>query len=415
MVENKIIITDEDIVNIETLFDLTFDRYQKDVIKCLETKDIVACPGSGKTTVLLAKLAILAKKISNTNQGICVLTHTNVAIDEIKKRLGTKGVTLFEYPNFFGTFQRFVDSFLAIPASIYYFSSRPISIENEIRNNEVSKYLFSLPWGKGKLKNYLWRKAQDKGKSIEDYFSDIRLDLINERIIDRYIDEKVLLSDKKNEKYQILYSFFFSLLKRGILHYNDAYLIATKYINDFPIHLMNSFSIRFKYVLIDEMQDSGYYQNKIIDSIFDKTKVIIQKYGDPNQTIYDFFIKDEHTWKYDKKNFLPLMNSKRFNNQIAEQVNKLQLEEVKYNDNSIQMSGEREVKEIIKPVIIFYDDSTKEKVLDKFASIIKYYIDMGLYDDIQKEFQCVSSYFKKDEYVSYLKKEIDSFVKVSDF
>ncbi|HBC2029591.1 TPA: UvrD-helicase domain-containing protein [Clostridium perfringens] len=55
--------------------------------------DVNACPGSGKTTVLLAKLIILSRKMPLDNgQGICVLTHTNVAIDEIKNKLGDKRI-----------------------------------------------------------------------------------------------------------------------------------------------------------------------------------------------------------------------------------------------------------------------------------------------------------------------------------
>jgi superfamily I DNA and RNA helicase len=40
-----------------------FDEEQKAVIRCFETKDILACPGSGKTTALLAKLLILSQQM----------------------------------------------------------------------------------------------------------------------------------------------------------------------------------------------------------------------------------------------------------------------------------------------------------------------------------------------------------------
>ena len=64
-----------------------FDSEKIAIIECNETKDIKACPGSGKTTALLAKLIILANRMPlPNNQGICVLTHTNVAIDEIKSK-----------------------------------------------------------------------------------------------------------------------------------------------------------------------------------------------------------------------------------------------------------------------------------------------------------------------------------------
>lgn len=73
-----------------------FDEEKINIIKCNESKDIKACPGSGKTTTLLAKLVILAKRMPLSNgKGICVLTHTNVAIDEIKSKLNSQAEVLF--------------------------------------------------------------------------------------------------------------------------------------------------------------------------------------------------------------------------------------------------------------------------------------------------------------------------------
>ena len=75
---------------------LHFEQPYIDIIQCNETEDIKACPGSRKTTSLLAKLVILANKMPlENNQGIWVLTHTNVAINEIKSRLGKKADVLF--------------------------------------------------------------------------------------------------------------------------------------------------------------------------------------------------------------------------------------------------------------------------------------------------------------------------------
>lgn len=86
------------------------------IINCWDSFDIVACPGSGKTTVLLAKLILLARRMPFVDgSGICVLTHTNVAIDEIRYQLGSKANILFQHPNFFGTIQAFINRFLVLP------------------------------------------------------------------------------------------------------------------------------------------------------------------------------------------------------------------------------------------------------------------------------------------------------------
>lgn len=120
--------------------DGNFDEDKQKVINCTDSAHIQACPGSGKTTTLLAKLVLLAEQMPLKNgKGICVLTYTNVAIDEIKSKLGHKADILFSYPNFFGTIQTFVDDFFASAALQYYYGSRISLVDDEKANDELLK------------------------------------------------------------------------------------------------------------------------------------------------------------------------------------------------------------------------------------------------------------------------------------
>ena len=93
-----------------------FSEDARNVIRCWHSTDVAACPGSGKTTVLLAKLKLLADRMPFANgAGICVLSHTNVAVDEIRKRLSGYADKLISYPNYIGTIQSFVDKFITMP------------------------------------------------------------------------------------------------------------------------------------------------------------------------------------------------------------------------------------------------------------------------------------------------------------
>ena len=95
MTISSIVITDEDIRWAEKIMKLpegAFDAERIEALKDMSSVDIQACPGSGKTTLLVAKLAILCKKWPNKNRGICVLSHTNVAREEIESRLGNTDV-----------------------------------------------------------------------------------------------------------------------------------------------------------------------------------------------------------------------------------------------------------------------------------------------------------------------------------
>jgi len=115
---SKIEITDADIDEIEASFgDIIFDEQRRNIIKHMDSVDIQAFPGSGKTTVLVAKLAILAKKWPYQNKGICVLSHTNVARNEIETRMGSTpiGKALLSYPHFIGTVHSFFDTYVGLP------------------------------------------------------------------------------------------------------------------------------------------------------------------------------------------------------------------------------------------------------------------------------------------------------------
>ncbi|MFP3344537.1 UvrD-helicase domain-containing protein, partial [Halomonas sp. SIMBA_159] len=56
-----------------------FFPQQNEVIEAEGSIDIIAGPGSGKTTVLIAKYELLLARNVEDNKGICLITHTNVA------------------------------------------------------------------------------------------------------------------------------------------------------------------------------------------------------------------------------------------------------------------------------------------------------------------------------------------------
>lgn len=149
-------ITDEDILLAEKVLlpgGKAFDDERRTVIKCLESKDVLACPGSGKTTALLAKLMALSRQLPlEGNKGICVLTHTNVAIDTIAQGAGLPADKLFEYPNHFGTIQSFVDRYLAIPAYVEIFGRRPDKIDKDWYDAKLKQQL-------DQQKKYIGKKA----------------------------------------------------------------------------------------------------------------------------------------------------------------------------------------------------------------------------------------------------------------
>jgi len=102
----------------------------------------------------LAKLVILANRMPfEDGRGICVLTHTNVAIDLIKEKLGAGASMLFTHPNFFGTIQSFVDRFLAIPFCAFDKNARIKNVDIDRYVNESRRFYFGLSFGNKRSSN----------------------------------------------------------------------------------------------------------------------------------------------------------------------------------------------------------------------------------------------------------------------
>lgn len=330
-----------------------FDGEQKAVIKCFKTKDICACPGSGKTTALLAKLLILSQHMPlKNNRGICVLTHTNVAIDEIKSHANFASDKLFNYPNHFGTIQSFVDKYIAIPAYICSFNRRPLFINNKIyfdKMERLRKYL-------GKKTNAFCYKSGQKNYPYSLKFKDFELG--NNGICQKL---NLNLNDTTQE---LIYNKLLELKKRilfdGVLSYDDAYFLATDYIKKYP-SWKNIISKRFAYVFMDEMQDTSTTQSELFNNIFNES-IVIQKIGDLNQAIFDYDDNLECGWVINNDKTMSITGSKRFSSSIASKV-----EGFCVCPQTIKGVDRRNE---ITPAIIVYNDNTIQKVLDKFGEII---------------------------------------------
>lgn len=385
----KIEIEDKHITEAEQIFigGNSFDKKERiPFIKNLETCDLLAVPGSGKTTALMAKLYCLSKQLPFKNgAGILVLAHTNSTVDEIEKELKKHCPNLFEYPNFIGTIQSFVNKFLANPANLIKYDSYIAKNDDDIYKKEVADFFHNkLQWKKSddvsqKLKNLLYGKAnqnrgnittQEKNKNTLDFIFYLKFDLIRRKIL--YGDKNTTLykfDGAVTEHYLEIENWKEELFKKGILSYKDSFSLANWYLHNFP-NVKEQLQHRFKYVFIDEMQDLEEYQIEIIDDVFfDKeSKTIIQRIGDPNQSIYNK-VKDECDWK--PRNSIYLNGSNRLSVKNAELVNHFTH---RNEDEKFIVVGERKLsndEKEIHPHLVLFTKETKEQLKTKFEEIIK--------------------------------------------
>ena len=240
------------------------------VLKRMDSIDVEACPGSGKTTLLVAKLAILARRWSVAGAGMCVLSHTNAARDEIARKLSScaEGATLMGYPHFVGTIHRFANEFLALP----YLRSKGNPIK--IIDSDVA---IERRWAKvpHKTKLYLSRKNGGDGRPFMRYDSE------------NYSSSKMATLGIHTATYAMVRDICQASSEDGYLCYDELLVWARKLTAEQP-DISRDLRQRFPIVFIDEVQDNDEEQSALLHRVFidGKTPSLRQRFGDSNQAIY---------------------------------------------------------------------------------------------------------------------------------
>lgn len=352
----EIKITDEDIAFVEKHFGFNFNEGQKKIIRFWDSADIQACPGSGKTTTLAAKLIILANKIPKSfKQGICVITHTNVAVEEIKNKLGSYSSFYLNYPNHFGTIQSVVDKFFTIPSYKNEFKHSPKIIDADTYCKEINKF------------NSLYRTSMflsTKGIDKIGYLSFNKYDFSVSRTINDATPFSVngISPEKMAKHYEKIRSVKRLLYEGGLIKYDEAYSIAYKYLRENP-QIKKFFIKRFPLILIDEMQDMESHQSELISLLCDGNSAIVQKIGDINQSIYNYSASDnQNEWKPTINMDLQLTVTTRIPENIVQVVKDICVDPQ-------EMSGW--INAIaVNPTIILYEDHSILSVKDKFGELL---------------------------------------------
>lgn len=313
-----------------------------------KSRDFNAVPGSGKTSLLAVKLLLLAKKWPYARRGICVLSHTNVARDEIARRLaGTvEGAQLLSYPHFIGTIHSFVNQFFAMPIL------RSLEQKIEVIDDEVfaDKARARLQLGQfSKLRFFL--NNQNNGDDIATTLFYRTAELAVQV-------EKGALPATHTQSYHSLVSLKAQLAKLGIFRHRDMFAYADIALKTCP-HLVDVVHRRFPMVFIDEMQDTSWDQESFLNCIFDG-KSVMQRFGDVDQKI----LSDEENadrLTFPRQGHGSISTSKRFGNQIAHAV------------GSVRMSGGAVVGEGVgthAPILLLYAADEATKVVQHFGKLV---------------------------------------------
>ena len=333
---------------------------QLQFLRDVSSHDLQAAPGCGKTTLIGLKLCLMASGWKSDVAGVCVLSHTNVAKDQIIEllRKDAHGRRFLAYPHFIGTIQGFVDTYLAKPAllsqgndvraidDMFY----ALATRRELRNNTYKELRTLCSAGSRRTDiapivqtaHYVWEDDSLKIYGIHN----------NKRTPFPFGP-----GARSTQQYVALKN---SVSNNGIYMYADMYAIARQHLHANP-QLNAALRMRFPFMLIDEMQDTSLDQEAFVNGIFNGRDCVVQRVGDVNQRIYsDHGGGEPDPAQFPKIDHSVLPRSMRFGSPIASAASPLTM-------SSPQVIVGNDRREANMPRLLLFEQDSIDKVLPRFA------------------------------------------------
>lgn len=237
---------------------------------------VIAGAGSGKTRVLTYRIAYLLEKGVDAFN-ILSLTFTNKAAREMKERIG-KLVGESEAKNLWmGTFH-----------SIF---ARILRIEAEKLGYPTNFTIYDADDSKKVISNIIKEKNLDKdiykAKSVAGRISSLKNNLITPKA---YFQNGELQAQDSSAKMPMFGEIYQAYIERcfraGCMDFDDLLLKTNELMYKFP-DVLAKYQSRFKYILVDEYQDTNHSQYLIVKALAAKYENICIV-GDDAQSIYAF-------------------------------------------------------------------------------------------------------------------------------
>ncbi|MBW7990813.1 MAG: ATP-dependent helicase [Planctomycetes bacterium] len=307
---------------------------------------LTACPGSGKTRVVVHKVAYELNRLTSSKKYVIAVTFTNRAADEIVRRIDKLGINTDQL--WTGTIHAFCLEWVLKPYSMYSENLKNgFSIADEVANEklliELQKKYFPKRYVNLNLRinkdgSYNFKNANEQ-KLIHEYYH--------------------VLEQKKQIDFNQL------------LFYSYQILSSNKLISE---SLANVFS----FICVDEYQDTQDLQYAIIAEIIKKGngKANVFFTGDVGQAVYGSLggVAKSHDDIEEmigcSLKQLSLSGNYRSSQRIIDFYRQFQI-------HSIEISALGENKEN-KGLITLNTNITKDDVVEEIIRLIQYHIDSGV-------------------------------------
>ena len=300
------------------------DANQQAFLSNLDSCDVQAAPGHGKTTLLVAKLALLSRCWVSRTQGVCVISHTNAAREEVEKRLAyhPAASAFLSYPHFIGTVTAFLDRYIALP----YLRGLGWSVHRI--DDEVFAAAAGSRWrSKRALVGYARMRKGANRRAVEHEFVP-KLALAQTFVCDAGVAPQRLAIRHRHRQPRpnspsgiALEELKAELVNDGYYRFCDLTALAVQALEKCPA-VVDRVRRRFPLVLLDEAQDTNGEQLALLNRLF-SADVAYQRLGDQNQTLYEHEdLTVEDYWRA-ADDVIPLNESRRFGTSIARFASRL--------------------------------------------------------------------------------------------
>jgi DNA helicase-2/ATP-dependent DNA helicase PcrA len=237
---------------------------------------VIAGAGSGKTRVLTVRIAnLMSQGVDAFN--ILALTFTNKAAREMKKRIadivGTneaKNLWMGTFHSVFAKILRSEADKLGYPSNftIYDTQDSVRLLGAIIKEMQLDKDIYKPKQILGRISSY-----KNSLITVKAYFNNPEL-------------QEADAMSKKPRMGEIYQNYVERCFKSGAMDFDDLLLKTNELLNLFPA-VLAKYQDRFRYILVDEYQDTNHSQYLIVRALSDRFQNICVV-GDDAQSIYAF-------------------------------------------------------------------------------------------------------------------------------
>lgn len=343
---------------------------------------IIAGAGSGKTATLTQRISYMIAHKSIEPSSILALTFTNKAASEMKERTG-KAI--------WATYHPYMLKNRHLPY-IWTFHSFGIFVLKEVLNTQFPHYQAitdcirlkkdfiiydeadKLSVMKDIIKNWLWLIEKEfPARQIAHFISDAKNKSITSRQYKSQVD-----SSLKEVVLQVFERYEVRLSENNALDFDD---ILLKLLQVFEIQeVLDIFTERYKFIMVDEYQDTNMVQYKIVELLASKYRNLAVV-GDDWQSIYSWRGADMRNIIHFKKDYpeaviIKLEQNYRSTKHIIESANSV----IKNNKEALkkELWTDNIQGETIK-YLEAYDDRGEANWIAE--NIQKYVLEAGKYGD----------------------------------